>query len=128
MDKIKDIIPEERIISRILLIRGKKVMLDHDLAELYEVLTKNLNKAVKRNKKRFPRDFMFQLSKEECKNLKFQFGTSSWGGRRTLPFVFTEAGVAMLSSVLNSEKAIRVNIQIIRHLQSFEKFCLQIRS
>ena len=89
-------------------------MLDRDLAELYRVTTGNLNKAVKRNIKRFPDDFMFQLSKVEFENLKFQFGISSWGGTRALPYAFTEQGVAMLSGILNSDRAIRVNIQIMR--------------
>ncbi|EKD27672.1 MAG: hypothetical protein ACD_79C00642G0001 [uncultured bacterium] len=89
-------------------------MLDMDLAELYNVTTGNLNKAVKRNIKRFPNDFMFQLTKQEFKDLIFQFGISKRGGRRNLPFAFTEQGVAMLSSVLNSERAILVNIQIMR--------------
>lgn len=108
------IIPSERIVSKILIIRNKKVMLDKDLAELYGVKTKVLNLAVKRNMKRFPEDFMFRLTKEEFKNLRFQIVTSSWGGTRTEPYVFTEQGVAMLSSVLNSDRAISVNIQIIR--------------
>ncbi len=89
-------------------------MLDRDLAELYEVETKALNQAVKRNITRFPDDFMFQLSQEEFEILRSQIVTSSWGGHRYLPFVFTEQGVAMLSSVLNSERAVQVNIQIIR--------------
>lgn len=89
-------------------------MLDRDLSELYGVLTRNLNKAVKRNIKRFPEDFMFQLTKEEFDNLMFQFGTSSWGGTRKLPYAFTEQGVAMLSGILNSDRAVRVNIQIMR--------------
>jgi hypothetical protein len=89
-------------------------MLDRDLAEMYGVLTGNLNKAVKRNEKRFPIDFMFQLTDIEFKNLMFQNGISSWGGVRYLPKAFTEQGVAMLSSVLNSDRAIEVNIQIIR--------------
>lgn len=89
-------------------------MLDRDLAELYNVLTGNLNKAVKRNSRRFPKDFMFQLTKEEFDNLKFQFGISSWGGIRSLPYAFTEQGVAMLSGILNSDRAIDVNIQIMR--------------
>jgi len=89
-------------------------MLDEDLAELYGVTTGNLNKAVKRNLARFPEDFMFLLSKEELENLIFQFGISSWGGRRKPPFAFTEQGVAMLSGILNSSRAIRVNIQIMR--------------
>lgn len=95
-------------------IRGHKVMLDFDLAELYEVETKNLNKAVKRNFNRFPEDFMFQLTKDKMDNLRFQFGTSSWGGSRYLPYAFTEQGVAMLSSVLKSDKAVEVNIAIMR--------------
>ncbi|KKT89821.1 MAG: KilA-N, DNA-binding domain protein [Parcubacteria group bacterium GW2011_GWC1_45_14] len=89
-------------------------MLDSDLAVLYDVETKNLNKAVKRNIARFPDDFMFQLNKKEFENLRFQIVTSGYGGRRYLPYVFTEQGVAMLSSVLNSRRAIEVNIQIIR--------------
>ena len=130
-----NIIPVEKIENKILLIRGLKVMLDRDLAELYGVETKALNQAVKRNKKRFPDDFMFQLTrveaeylvsenvillrskivtlneeiannKEKNANLKSQFVTSSWGGRRKLPYVFTEQGVAMLSSILKSERAI----------------------
>jgi len=109
-------VPIERIENQIYLIRGEKVMLDADLAELYQVLTKNLNKAVNRNIERFPEDFMFQLTKEEFDNLRFQFGTSSsgYGGRRYLPYVFTEHGVAMLSSVLNSARAVEMNILIIR--------------
>ncbi|MBY0433397.1 MAG: ORF6N domain-containing protein [Cyclobacteriaceae bacterium] len=89
-------------------------MLDRDLAELYNVTTGNLNKAVKRNLLRFPDDFMFQLTEKEFKNLIFQNGTSGWGGTRKLPYAFTEQGVAMLSSVLNSERAVLVNIHIIR--------------
>ena len=89
-------------------------MLDKDLAELYDVTTGNLNKAVKRNLKRFPEDFMFQLTEAEFKNLIFQSGTSSWGGTRKMPYGFTEQGVAMLSGVLNSDRAIEVNIRIIR--------------
>ena len=105
----------ERIEKSIYLIRGQKVMLDHDLAELYEVETKILNRAVKRNLQRFPADFMFQLTVDEAENLRCQIGTSSFhGGRRYLPYVFTEQGVAMLSSVLNSERAILVNIEIMR--------------
>ena len=110
----KLILPNEIIERKIYIIRGQKVMLDRDLAELYGVLTGNLNKAVKRNILRFPEDFMFQLTKEEFDNLKFQFGTSSWGGTRKLPYAFTEQGVAMLSGILNSNRAIQVNIQIMR--------------
>jgi len=108
------IIPSERIVNKIYIIRNKKVMLDRDLAELYGVTTGNLNLAVKRNTKRFPEDFMFQLNKTELKNLILQIETSSWGGLRKMPFAFTEGGVAMLSGILNSERAINVNIQIIR--------------
>lgn len=101
---------------RIYLIRGHKVMIDVDLAELYGVSTKRLNEQVRRNQKRFPPDFMFQLTKAEAENLRSQFATSRspHGGRRSLPYVFTEHGVAMLSSVLNSERAIEVNITIMR--------------
>jgi hypothetical protein len=108
------VIPIERITRAILLIRGQKVMLDSDLAQLYEVEPKVLNRAVKRNMTRFPGDFMFQLSPQEVEILRCQFGTSSWGGRRYLPYAFTEQGVAMLSSVLRSERAVRVNIEIMR--------------
>ena len=111
---MKDLIPQEVIERKIYLIRGHKVMLDKDLASLYGVATFNLNKAVMRNFDRFPEDFMFQLNIEEYKNLIFQFGISSWGGTRKLPRVFTEQGVAMLSSVLRSKKAIHVNIAIMR--------------
>ena len=107
-------LPDESIMSKIYFIREQKVMLDSDLAELYGVETRRLNEQVKRNILRFPEDFMFQLSKTEFENLKSQFATSSWGGRRSIPFAFTEHGVLMLSSVLNSEKAIKVNIQIMR--------------
>ncbi|MES1215132.1 MAG: ORF6N domain-containing protein, partial [Bacteroidota bacterium] len=108
------LLPDEVIVSKIYFIRGQKVTLDKDLAELYNVTTSNLNKAVKRNLKRFPDDFMFQLNTEEFKNLIFQNGTSSWGGSRKNPFAFTEQGVAMLSGVLNSDISIEVNIRIIR--------------
>ena len=108
------VIPSERIVSKIYIIRNRKVMIDRDLAELYNVKTKDLNASVKRNLKRFPEDFMFKLSKDEFKNLRSQISTSSWGGTRYEPLVFTEQGVAMLSSVLNSSRAINVNIQIIR--------------
>ena len=113
-ENINTSVPDEKIISKIYLIRGVKVMLDRDLAELYGVTTGNLNKAVKRNSKRFPDDFMFKLSNEEFNNLMFQTGISSWGGTRKPPNAFTEQGVAMLSSVLHSDRAIKMNIQIIR--------------
>jgi hypothetical protein len=114
--KEKSLIPKERIIQKIFVIRGQKVMLDSDLAVLYGVETKVLNQAVKRSATRFPKDFVFQLTKEEVENLKSQIVTSSLGhgGRRKLPLVFTEHGVLMLSSVLKSERAVSVNIQIVR--------------
>jgi hypothetical protein len=115
----KEVIPIERIARAILVIRGEKMMLDSDLAALYGVTTGNLNKAVKRNAERFPTDFMFQLDAEEVANLKFQFGISSWGGRRRLPYAFTEQGVAMLSSVLNSERA--VNRELARKFAELER-------
>jgi len=107
-------IPDEIVLSKIYLVRGHKVMLDRDLAELYGVETRRLNEQVSRNIERFPHDFMFQLNNDEWPNLKSQFATSSWGGSRKLPFAFTEHGVLMLSSVLSSKQAIQVNIQIIR--------------
>lgn len=112
---ITDLIPQETIASKILLLRGKKVMLDRNLAGLYGVTTGNLNKAVKRNIERFPEDFMFQLTKDEAKTLRFQFGSLKRGQHpKYLPYVFTEQGVAMLSSVLRSKRAIQVNIAIMR--------------
>ena len=112
----KAVILVEQIESIILLIRGQKVILDADLAGLYGVETKILNKAVKRHLDRFPKDFMFQLTTEEAENLRFQIGTSSriHGGRRYLPYAFTEQGVAMLSGILNSTRAVQVNIEIMR--------------
>ena len=103
-----------RIVQYIVWLRGHKVLLDTDLATLYGVPTKVLVQAVKRNLERFPEDFMFQLSEEEFGNLRSQFVTSSWGGRRYAPYAFTEQGVAMLSSVLNSSQAMAVNIEIMR--------------
>ncbi len=116
MDKYENalVVPEEVILSKIYYVRELKVMIDSDLAELYGVETRRLNEQVKRNSSRFPEDFMFQLTDEEFNNLKSQIATSSWGGRRKPPFVFKEHGVLMLSSVLNSERAIKVNIQIMR--------------
>ncbi|MEW6007170.1 MAG: ORF6N domain-containing protein [bacterium] len=108
------LVPIERIECKILVIRNKKVMLDKDLAELYGVKTSALKRQVKRNIERFPEDFMFQLTREELENLRCHFGTSSWGGIRHLPYAFTEQGIAMLSSVLNSKRAIQINIQIMR--------------
>jgi ORF6N domain len=108
------IMADELIINKIYFVRGQKVMLDEDLAELYQVTTGNLNKAVARNIKRFPEDFSFRLTDEEYKNLLFQNGIASWGGRRQAPNAFSEQGVAMLSGVLSSDRAINVNIQIMR--------------
>lgn len=134
--------PKEIIENKIYIIRGQKVMLDKDLAWLYEVETKNLNKAVKRNPERFPEDFMFQLTKEEWEILRFQFGTSneghilrsqivtskkedSRGGQRYMPYAFTEHGVAMLSSVLRSKRAVAINIQIIRIFNKLRNMALE---
>jgi ORF6N domain-containing protein len=112
---MKSLIPAEFIEQKILLIRGHKAMLDADLAELYGVESKILNQAVKRHLNRFPADFMFQLTNQEFIDLRSQSVTSSkWGGRRYAPYAFTEQGVAMLSSVLNSDRAIEVNILIMR--------------
>jgi len=115
--------PELTIIkSKIYEIRGVKVMLDFDLAEIYRVETKNLKRAVKRNIERFPTDFMFELTQDEIFNLRCQFGTSSWGGSRYQPFAFTEQGVAQLSSVLNSSFAIEMNISIIRAFVALRQY------
>ena len=118
----KDLVVIQNLIYEI---RGCKVMLDSDLAKLYGVETKVLNQSVKRNIKRFPSHFMFQLTKEEWQILKSQFVTSSWGGVRKLPYVFTEQGVAMLSSVLKSEKAIQINIQIMDTFVKIRQYALQ---
>lgn len=117
----RQLVPIEIIEKKIFIIRGKKVMFDKHLADLYNIGTRYLNKAVKRNLLRFPKDFMFQLNKKEYKDLMFQIGTSSWGGTRKLPYVFTEQGIAMLSSVLNSKRAILVNIQIMRIFTKLRK-------
>ena len=125
----------EVIATRIYMIRGQRVMLDKDLAKLYGVSVKRLNEQVKRNIKRFPQDFMFLLTRQEVSNLKSQIATSSseismpqkvtdWGGVRKLPFVFTEQGVAMLSSVLNSERSIQVNIMIMRAFVKLKELLL----
>ena len=115
----------ESIESKIFIIRGKKVMLDRDLASLYGVATKVLNQAVQRNLKRFPLDFMFKLNTTEAENLRSQIVTSSWGGQRYLPYTFTEQGVAMLSSVLQSDQAIEVNIQIMRTFTKLREMLMQ---
>jgi hypothetical protein len=114
----------EDIAKRIYFIRGVKVMLDRDLAELYEVETRVLKQAVKRNTKRFPKDFMFELSYQEFKNLRSQIVTSSWGGPRYKPMAFTEQGLAMLSSILKSDRAVLVNIQIMRAFVKLRQFVL----
>jgi len=115
MSDLKSVIPAEVVVKKIYLIRGQKVMLSPHLAELYQVETRALIQAVKRNSERFPEDFMFQLTDGEFADLKSQIVISSWGGsRRAKPYAFTEQGIAMLSSVLNSKRAIQVNIQIIR--------------
>jgi ORF6N domain len=129
-------VPQTMINRRIYLVRGREVMLDSDLAELYQIETFNLNKAVKRNQGRFPGDFMFQLSKDELISLRFQFGISNLrsqfvtsktgrGGRRYLPYAFTEHGVAMLSSVLKSKRAIQMNIFIIRAFIQLRKMLIE---
>jgi ORF6N domain len=109
-----EVVPVGRIAQVIYLVRGEKVLMDEDLAQLYGVQTRVLNQAVRRHLDRFPEDFMFRLTGEEFANLKSQSVTSSWGGRRKLPLAFTEEGVAMLSSVLNSDRAVQVNILIMR--------------
>lgn len=114
----------EIITQKIHEIRNQKVMLDYDLAALYEIETKVLKQAVRRNIERFPDDFMFELTKEEFDNLRSQFVTSSYGGIRYMPFAFTEQGVAMLSSVLKSSKAIEINISIMRTFVTIRQFAL----
>ncbi|TDQ80147.1 ORF6N domain-containing protein [Sphingobacterium yanglingense] len=115
-------IADDVLVNKIYEFRGQKVMLDSDLAELYGVETKRLNEQVRRNATRFPEDFMFTLNKDEVEILKSQIATSSWGGRRKAPNVFTEHGVLMLSSVLNSERAIQVNIKIMRIFSKIRQF------
>jgi len=126
-NKTKDIAEFSIIYSKIYEIRGRKIILDRDLAAMYDVSTANLNKAVKRNIDRFPDDFMFQLNHEEF-NLIFQNGTSNWGGTRKLPFAFTEHGIAMLSGLLNSTKAIDVNIQIVRAFIALRQYAIIVRA
>ena len=122
---MSNLVPVEIIANKIFLIRGQKVMLSTDLATLYKVEVRALVQAVKRNIKRFPEDFMFQLSNDEFGNLKSQIVISSWGGaRRAKPYAFTEQGVAMLSSVLNSERAIMVNISIMRVFSKLKQLAL----
>ena len=114
MTKSTSIVPAERVERLIVILRGHKVILDKDLAHLYDISTGNLNRAVTRNIDRFPDDFMFRLTKAEFDALRSHFGTSSWGGTRKPPRAFTEQGVAMLSSVLRSKRAVQVNIEIMR--------------
>jgi hypothetical protein len=121
---LQTLVAEHKILNRIYVIRGQKIMLDRDLAEMYGVETRVLNQSVKRNGKRFPKDFMFTLTQKEADNLMSQFVTSSWGGTRKLPNAFTEQGVAMLSSILNSETAIEVNIRIIRVFTRLREYAL----
>jgi len=121
-EKLKSSISDELIMSKIYLIRGKKVMLDMDLAELYSVETKQLKRAVRRNIERFPEDFMYELTLHEFEFLRCQFGTSSWESIRYAPMAFTEHGVIMVASILNSERAIAVNIQIIRIYNKMREF------
>jgi hypothetical protein len=118
-------VADQKVLNRIFTIRGKRVMLDEDLAEMYRVETRRLNEQVKRNANRFPKDFMFTLTRKEFENLMSQNATSgNWGGRRKLPLAFTEQGVAMLSSVLNSDVAIEVNIRIIRVFTKLREYFL----
>ncbi len=122
--ELQVLVAEQKILSRIYVIRGQKVMIDEDLAIMYGVETRRLNEQVKRNIKRFPKDFMFTLTLKEYENLISQNETSSWGGRRKPPNAFTEQGVAMLSSILNSDVAIEVNIRIIRVFTKLREYAL----
>jgi hypothetical protein len=122
--ELQAFVAEQKILNKIYIIRGQKVMIDEDLSEIYGVETKRLNEQVKRNIKRFPKDFMFEISNREFENLKSQNATSSWGGRRTLPRAFTEQGIAMLSSILNSDTAIEVNIRIIRVFTKMREYAI----
>lgn len=122
--ELQVLVAEQKILNKIYVFRGEKVMLDNDLAEMYGVETKQLKRQVRRNKSRFPKDFMFELSTKEFENLRSQIGTSSWGGTRYNPMTFTEQGIAMLSSILNSNTAIEVNIRIIRVFTKMREFAL----
>ena len=122
--ELQVLVAEQKILNRIYVIHGEKVMIDQDLAEMYGVATKQLKRQVKRNIDRFPKDFMFELTKKEFENLRSQIGASSWGGTRYMPMAFTEQGVAMLSSVLNSKTAIEVNIRIIRVFTKLREYAL----
>jgi hypothetical protein len=122
--ELQALVVEQKILSKIYAIRGEKMMLDQDLAEMYGVETKQLKRQVKRNMDRFPKDFMFELTEKEFENLRSQIDTSRWGGTRYMPMAFTEQGVAMLSSVLNSKTAIEVNIRIIRVFTKLREYAL----
>jgi hypothetical protein len=122
--ELQVLVAEQKILNKIYVFRGEKVMLDNDLAEMYGVETKQLKRQVRRNKSRFPKDFMFELSTKEFEKLRSQIGTSSWGGTRYNPMTFTEQGIAMLSSILNSNIAIEVNIRIIRVFTKMREFAL----
>ena len=122
--KIKNLIPTEIIEHKIYLIRGRKVIFDRDLAKLYGVTTSQLARQVRRNRERFPSDFLIQLTRKEFNNLMCQFGISSWGGTRKLPFAFTEQGIAMLSGALHSPRAVQVNIQIMRVFVKLKEWML----
>ncbi|MEO6844987.1 MAG: ORF6N domain-containing protein [Ginsengibacter sp.] len=122
--ELQVLVAEQKINNKIYVIRGEKVMLDKDLSEMYGVETKQLKRQVKRIIDRFPKDFMFELTTKEFENLRSQIGTSSWGGTRYSPMAFTEQGVAMLSSILNSKTAIEVNIRIIRVFTKMREYAL----
>lgn len=122
--ELQVLVAEQKILNKIYVVRGEKVMVDKDLAEMYGVETKQLKRQVKRNINRFPKDFMFQLSIKEFEILRSQIGTSSWGGSRYLPMAFTEQGIAMLSSILNSKTAIEVNIRVIRVFTKLREYAL----
>jgi phage regulator Rha-like protein len=122
--ELQVLVAEQKVLNKIYVIRREKVMIDQDLAEMYGVETKQLKRQVQRNIGRFPKDFMFELTKKELENLRSQIGTSRWGGTRYLPMAFTEQGVAMLSSILNSKTAIEVNIRIIRVFTKLREYTL----
>lgn len=122
--KLQLLVAEQKVLNKIYAIRGEKVMLDKDLSAMYGVETKQLKRQVKRNINRFPKDFMFTLTRKEFENLRSQIGTSSWGGIRYMPMAFTEQGVAMLPSILNSKTAIEVNIRIIRVFTKLREYTL----
>ena|SRR6218665_345745 len=122
--ELQMLVAEQKVLNKIYAIRREKVMIDEDLSEMYGIETKQLKRQVKRNLERFPKDFMFTLTKKEFENLRSQIGTSSWGGTRYMPMAFTEQGIAMLSSILNSKTAIEVNIRIIRVFTRLREYAL----